>query len=54
MILSIVTKTDDCKSIATNYGITEEQIEEWNQDFNPQFQCNDLKEGDRVCVQVNL
>lgn len=49
-----VVKADDCKSIAADYGVTEEKLQEWNQYFDSEFQCNDLQAGDHVCVQVNF
>ncbi|KAL7309753.1 hypothetical protein PS15m_010597 [Mucor circinelloides] len=48
-----VVKADDCKSIAADYGVTEQKLQEWNQHFDSEFQCNDLKAGDHVCVQFN-
>ncbi|GAN09899.1 hypothetical protein MAM1_0301c09432 [Mucor ambiguus] len=48
-----VVYADDCKSIAAAYGVTEAKLEQWNQYFNPKFQCDGLKAGDHVCVQFN-
>ncbi|KAF1802097.1 hypothetical protein FB192DRAFT_1376252 [Mucor lusitanicus] len=49
-----VVQADDCKSIAAAYGVTEAKLQQWNQYFDPNFQCNSLNAGDHVCVQVSF
>ncbi|CAO3655718.1 unnamed protein product [Mucor fragilis] len=48
-----VVQDDDCKSIAAVYGVTDAKLQQWNEYFDPDFQCNDLKTGDHICVQFN-
>lgn len=49
-----VTADDSCKSIAADIGATSDDIEQWNQDFFENFNCDDISAGQLLCVDVRL
>lgn len=48
----IVASQETCQSIATKFGQPKSDIEQWTKKSNGQFDCNNLKVGESICVKV--
>lgn len=49
---TIVTKGDTCQSIASKHHVTKGHLAEWTKKLEPSFDCDKIKPGQFICVDV--
>lgn len=50
--LQSVKPEDTCQSIASKHDITKDNLVSWTSEFSTQLDCNNIKQGDVICVKV--
>jgi CRISPR/Cas system type I-B associated protein Csh2 (Cas7 group RAMP superfamily) len=48
----IAVDGDTCQSIASNQGISTEDLTKWTLKFEDNFSCDEIKAGNLVCIDV--
>ncbi|CEG64551.1 hypothetical protein RMATCC62417_01500 [Rhizopus microsporus] len=49
---TVVTKGDTCQSIASKHHVTKDHLAEWTKKLEPSFDCDKIKPGQFICVDV--
>ncbi|KAG1048080.1 hypothetical protein G6F43_009510 [Rhizopus delemar] len=44
---------DSCQSVASKYGLSKDNLSEWTQKINSKFDCDNIKPGDVICIDVS-
>ena len=53
-VFFLVTADETCQTIASKYDTSVSEIESWNKEFKDFFNCDTVKAGETICVEVNL